>query len=117
MSASCGETSTKPARARSQRLAPDDRKRQILRAAVHYFAEVGFDGGTPELARRLQVTQPLIYRYFPSKEGLIQAVYQDVYLTRWQPDWERALGDTAQPIQDRLITFYTQFPEAVFTPE
>lgn len=111
------ETRTTPAPRRSQRLAPDDRKRQILSAAVNYFAEVGFDGGTRELARRLQVTQPLIYRYFPSKEDLIQAVYQEVYLTRWQPDWERALAEPEQPIRDRLIAFYTQFTEAVFTPE
>ena len=117
MSASCDETSSKPARPRSQRLAPDDRKRQILEAAVRYFAEVGFDGGTRELARRLQVTQPLIYRYFPSKEDLIRAVYQEVYLTRWQPDWERALSDPAQPVRTRLISFYQQFTEAVFTPE
>ena len=116
MRAARAETS-KPARPRSQRLAPVDRKRQIVQMAVRYFAEVGFDGSTRELARRLQVTQPLIYRYFPSKEDLIQAVYQEVYLTRWQPDWERALGDTTRPIRARLVTFYTQFTEAVFTPE
>lgn len=69
------------------------------------------------MARRLDVTQPLIYRYFPSKEDLIQAVYQEVYLTRWQPDWERALADLERPIRDRLISFYLQFTEVVFTPE
>ncbi len=88
-----------------------------MAAAVSYFAEVGFGGGTRELARRLQVTQPLIYRYFPSKEDLIQAVYQEVYLTRWQPEWEHALADPALPIRDRLIAFYTHFTSAVFTPE
>ena len=117
MSASGEETRSRPTQPRSQRLAPDQRKRQILQAAVAYFAEVGFDGGTRELARRLHVTQPLIYRYFPSKEDLIQAVYQEVYLTRWQPNWELALGDATQPIRDRLITFYMQFTSAVFTPE
>ena len=117
MSASRKQTELTPARVPRQRLSPIDRKRQIIEAAVSYFAEVGFDGGTRELARRLKVTQPLIYRYFPSKEDLIQAVYQEVYLTRWQPDWERALADTTQPIRDRLIAFYTHFTDAVFTPE
>ncbi len=102
---------------RRQRLQPADRKRQIIKAAVAYFAEVGFDGGTRELARRLGVTQPLIYRYFPSKDDLIHAVYQEVYLTRWEPEWERALADASQPIRDRLIEFYTRFTAAVFTPE
>jgi AcrR family transcriptional regulator len=110
------ETNSQPAR-RNQRLAPDDRKRQIVEAAVLYFAEVGFDGGTRELARRLDITQPLIYRYFPSKEDLIQAVYQEVYLTRWRPEWQVALNDAALPIRGRLISFYTEFTEAVFTPE
>ena len=105
MSASGDETKSKPVRPRSQRLAPDDRKRQILRAAVQYFAEVGFGGGTRELARRLQVTQPLIYRYFPSKEDLIQAVYQEVYLTRWQPDWDRDRYDRRHVILGTVSNF------------
>ena len=117
MSASRESTPDAQARTRRQRLQPTDRKRQIVQAAVSYFAEVGFDGGTRELARRMQVTQPLIYRYFPSKGDLIQAVYQEVYLTRWQPDWEQELADTAVPIRARLITFYQRFTAVVFTPE
>ncbi len=117
MSASQLQTGATAARTRRERLSPDDRKRRIIKAAVSYFAEVGFNGGTRELARRLQVTQPLIYRYFPSKEDLIQAVYQEVYLTRWQPDWERALADPSQPIRGRLITFYTHFTDAIFTSD
>ncbi len=102
---------------RRLRLSPDDRRRQILTAAVSYFAEVGFDGGTRELARRLGVTQPLIYRYFPSKEDLIKAVYEEVYLTQWDPDWERLLADPSQPIRDRLVTFYERYTAVIFTPE
>ncbi len=117
MSVSHSQVAVAPAPLRRQRLSPEDRKRQIVEAAVRYFAEVGFDGGTRELARRLQVTQPLIYRYFPSKEDLIQAVYQQVYLTRWQDDWERALANPARPIRERLIGFYTHFTAAVFTPD
>lgn len=104
-------------RGRRERLAPESRRRQIIAGAVSYFAEVGFDGGTRELARRLGVTQPLIYRYFPSKEDLIRAVYEDVYLTQWQPTWELLLADDSRPIRDRLIAFYEQYTEAIFTPE
>lgn len=99
------------------RLTPDDRRRQIVTAAVSYFAEVGFEGGTRELARRLGVTQPLIYRYFPSKEDLIRAVYDEVFLTKWDPAWELLLTDTTQPIRDRLVTFYLRYTDVVFTPE
>ena len=117
MSASAKPLVGEQVRTRRQRLPPTDRKRQIVQAAVSYFAEVGFDGGTRELARRMQVTQPLIYRYFPSKVDLIQAVYQEVYLTRWQPNWEHDLADETVPIRVRLITFYERFTAVVFTPE
>jgi AcrR family transcriptional regulator len=104
-------------RKRRQRLAPENRRNLIISGAVSYFAEVGFDGGTRELARRLDVTQPLIYRYFPSKEDLIRAVYEQVYVTRWEPEWERLLSDADMPIRDRLIAFYRRYTEVIFTPE
>ncbi len=102
---------------RRARLSPDARRQQIVAGAVSYFAEVGFEGGTRELARRLDITQPLLYRYFPSKEDLIRAVYEDVYLTQWEPAWEDALADATQPIRGRLIAFYTHYTAVIFTPE
>ena len=96
------------------RLTPDERRRQIVKGAVSYFAEFGFGGGTRELARRLGVTQPLIYRYFPSKEDLIRAVYEDVYLTQWDPEWEGMLTDSSQPLRERLIAFYERYTAIIF---
>ena len=102
---------------RRRRLAPGERRQQIVTAAIAYFSEVGFGGGTRELAKRLGVTQPLIYRYFPSKDDLIRTVYDELYLRRWQPDWERLLTDQAVPLRERLIGFYQRYTTAVFTPE
>ena len=59
----------------------------IVNEAIRYFAEVGFSGQTRELARRIGVTQSLIFRYFPTKEDLIDRVYQEGYLRRWNPYW------------------------------
>ncbi len=100
-----------------RRLTPDDRRRQILQEAVSYFAEVGFDGGTRDLARRLGVTQPLIYRYFPSKEDLIRQVYEEVYLGRWRSEWEVMITDRALPLRERLISFYRSYGEVIFATE
>lgn len=51
----------------------------IMRAALEVFAERGFFGATmPELARRAGVGTGTIYRYFDSKELLVNVVY------RWQ---------------------------------
>ena len=44
-----------------KRLSSQEREQQIARGAVEFFAEVGFSGDTRELARRLGVTQSLIY--------------------------------------------------------
>jgi AcrR family transcriptional regulator len=100
-----------------RRLTPEDRRQQILQAAIQYFAQVGFDGGTRDLARRLGVTQPLIYRYFPSKEDLIRQVYEEVYLGRWRAEWEVLIGNRAIPLRDRLVTFYKSYTEVIFAPE
>jgi len=100
-----------------KRLTPQDRRRQILDAAVQYFAEVGFDGGTRDLAKRLGVTQPLIYRYFPSKDDLIRNVYEEVYVGRWRTEWEVMLADRSVPLRMRLIAFYASYVEVIFAHE
>ena len=51
------------------RLSGAEREKHIAQEAVRFFAEVGFGGDTRELAKRLGVTQSLLYKYFPSKEN------------------------------------------------
>ena len=47
------------------------RKGEILDSALHVFAERGYDGGSMrEIAKRVGVTEPAIYRHFPGKEAL-----------------------------------------------
>ncbi|NNM70953.1 TetR/AcrR family transcriptional regulator [Enterovirga aerilata] len=100
-----------------RRLPPADRRKQIVEAAVAYFAEFGFEGATRGLAERLGVTQPLIYRYFPSKDELIRAVYEEVYLSRWRGEWIELLGRREMPLRERLIAFYEDFARVVFEPQ
>jgi AcrR family transcriptional regulator len=107
----------RPATRRSKRLTPEQRARDFVDQAAKYFAEVGFDGGTRELARRLGVTQPLLYRYFPSKDDLIREVYRTVFLDRWRPDWEDLLADRSIPLRTRLEQFYNEYTDRIFTRE
>lgn len=100
-----------------KRLSPSDRREQILDAAVQHFAEVGFDGGTRGIAERLGITQPLIYRYFPSKDDLLKAVYDRVYLGRWRNEWTGLITDRSIMLRARLIEFYQRYTEVVFAPE
>ncbi|MCR0985036.1 TetR/AcrR family transcriptional regulator [Roseomonas populi] len=98
-------------------MAPADREARILEGAVAFFADVGFEGGTRELAARLGITQPLLYRYFPSKEVLLDRVYQEVYLSRWNPQWEKWLTDRSRPLEKRLTAFYQDYAQVIMTYE
>ena len=100
--------------ARRKRQTPEARREEFIRKATEFFAEEGFGGGTRELAATLGVTQPLLYRYFPNKEELIQVVYRRVYLDRWKPEWDALLSDRTRRIRDRLQSFYESYTDAIF---
>jgi len=97
---------TAPARPIQRRLKPAAREHLITQAAVSFFAEHGFEGKTRELARRLGVAQPLLYRYFPSKQALIDRVYREVFVDPWLPEWLEKLADRSRPLKQRLQEFY-----------
>ena len=105
----------KRAGAKQRRLSPDDRRREFVAKATEFFSEEGFGGGTRALARRLGVTQPLLYRYFPSKDDLIKEVYRTVYLDPLETGWEKLLTDRSRPLRDRLLEFYRTYTDAIFT--
>jgi AcrR family transcriptional regulator len=109
------KTPPKRTRAKQKRLSPDDRRKEFVAKATEFFAEEGFGGGTRDLARRLGVTQPLLYRYFPSKDDLIKEVYRAVYLDPLDPGWEKLLADRSRPIRDRLREFYNGYTDVIFT--
>lgn len=100
-----------------QRLDPSAREAIITQEAVRFFAEHGFEGQTRELARRLGITQPLLYRYFPSKDALIERVYQEVFVGRWKPAWETIITDRSASLKTRLIQFYREYAEVILTYE
>ena len=105
-----------PARLR-RRLPHKEREKLIVAEAVKFFAEVGFEGQTRALAQRLGVTQPLLYRYFPDKESLIDRVYHEVFLDGWEADWNKALTDRSRPLADRVVQFYLSYTKANFSYE
>lgn len=103
-----------PKPARSQRLSSSDRRKQILDAAIRFFSEEGFDGSTHLLAKRLGITQPLIYRYFPSKDDLVREVYNSIFESRWDIRWEALLKDRTKGLRERLQEFYSVYTDVVF---
>ncbi|WP_206995458.1 TetR/AcrR family transcriptional regulator [Trinickia mobilis] len=98
-----------------RRMAPEEREQQIVDKAIEHFAIHGFSGSTRELAKQIGVTQPLLYRYFPSKEALIDRVYNEVY--RWDPDWERLIADRSLPLPERLCSLYKAYSHVILRRE
>lgn len=97
-----------------RRLPPAEREKLIVDEAISYFAEVGFSGDTRELARRIGITQPLLYRYFPSKDALIERVFADVYLKRVPSNIDVVLKDRSLSLHDRLVKFVENYGAVTF---
>jgi AcrR family transcriptional regulator len=97
-----------------RRLSPEAREREIVEGAIQFFAEVGLGGGLRDLAKRLGITHQNLFRYFPTKEALVERVYLEVYFNRWQPEWEALLRDTSRPLAARLIDFYNAYLPVIF---
>lgn len=114
MDAAVNKPAAAPAKTRKIRLKPADRRELILNEAVAFFAEVGLEGRTRDLSARLGITQSLLYKYFSSKEDLVEAVFERVYLDRLRPEWREWLLDRQQPLRARLVRFYGAYTEAIF---
>lgn len=63
--------------AATERLTAEERREQIIQAAVSVFAEDGYTAAsTEEIARRAGISQPYIFRLFGSKHDLVLASIQ-----------------------------------------
>src|ERR1700759_2530851 len=55
----------------------DDKRTRLLSAALELFENRGFDGvAVPEIAAKAGVAVGTVYRYFETKEALVNALYQ-----------------------------------------
>lgn len=61
-----------------KRLSADERRCSIVDAVKKVFADLGFDGTTTRaLAKAAGVSEALLYKHFPSKESLFEAMRDD----------------------------------------
>jgi TetR/AcrR family transcriptional regulator, repressor of fatR-cypB operon len=71
------KSSSKPPGRTSQRAIVTDKREAILAAALDLFVERGFYGtAVPEIADKAGVGAGTIYRYFVSKEALVNALFR-----------------------------------------
>lgn len=86
-----------------------EREQMILEEATRFFADNGFSAQTRDLAERLGISQALIFRYFRTKEQLVERVYERTFLQRWRPDWEEVITNRDASLESRLNRFYRSY--------
>jgi AcrR family transcriptional regulator len=97
----------RPREAPRRRLDPALRREELVRAAARHFAAAGFAGTMRDLAQACGVTAGLFYRYFASKEALIEAVFADMR-GRWGSA-QASVPDGPAPLAERLLGFYAAY--------
>lgn len=91
---------------KTPKLSKADRRKAIVDTAAQLFAEVGFRGGTTrELAKRVGVTEPVLYEHFQTKSDLYAAIIE----TTSQQEFDQARAELEQKAAsgDALAFFST----------
>jgi AcrR family transcriptional regulator len=96
-------------------LPADERRRTLLDAAVELFSERGMGVTAQALADRVNVTQPLIHRYFPAKADLIAAIRDRIQNAHWDPVWREIITDRGRAIDDRIVDFYRRYLPHIYS--
>src|ERR1700722_3531149 len=82
-----------------------DKREAILKAMLDLVVERGFDNAPMSvLARRSGASPSVIYHYFPSKDDLIQAVYERVASIKHEVFFEGVSADESP--RDALFTIW-----------
>src|SRR5579875_60468 len=72
-----GSPRTRPRRRYAPRMAPSQRREQVIDAALRVIVEQGYEGVSIEaIARTAGVTRPVIYDHFPNLGALLQALIE-----------------------------------------
>src|SRR5213078_4951739 len=79
------------------RMAAAERRRCVIDAAVRVFSRSSYRAATTaEIARECGVTEPVLYRHFPSKRDLYLACL-DAGWTHVRRLWEEAVANEPDP--------------------
>jgi AcrR family transcriptional regulator len=102
-------TATSPVRTRQS---SEERREQVLEAAVREFAENGYAAAsTAAIAKRAGISQPYIYALFPSKQDLFIATHDRV-LRRIRSTFREAARGATNP-EDALLRMGMRYPELI----
>ena len=98
--------------ASTERLTAEERREQILQAAIAVFAQDGFSAGsTEEIARRAGISQPYVFRLFGSKQHLFLAAIQRCFDETEAVFRTAAEGRTGEDVLTAIGESYLQMIE------
>jgi AcrR family transcriptional regulator len=79
------------------RLSAEERRAAVLETACRVFSKASYHGATTaEIARESGVTEPVLYRHFPSKRELYLDCLKEAW-ARLRAVWERVVGEEPDP--------------------
>lgn len=104
---------TKPTNPRAQA-----RREEILSTACHLFAEKGYDAvSTKEISTAIGCAESLIFRYFPTKNAIYEALYEEFYETLKAPFVVPPLEkETGREWLDRFLTLMPDYKRKLGRP-
>jgi TetR/AcrR family fatty acid metabolism transcriptional regulator len=82
-------------------IAPEEKRRLILQAAVRVFARKGFhDSRVGDIAEEAGVAHGLLYHYFDSKDELLETIFHDTWTELLAA--MRDVEESAEPAREQL---------------
>ncbi|MCB4207813.1 TetR/AcrR family transcriptional regulator [Arthrobacter sp. UM1] len=102
-----------PQRPRAKRVPRSVRRTQLLAAAHRVFVEHGYHGSSmDQIAEEAEVSKPVVYQHFPSKDELYEALLEQHLGTLWS--MMRTALDSTEDNRERIrnaIRAYFTFTE------
>src|ERR1700756_5156589 len=86
-----------------------ERRADVLRVAVHEFSRTGFQGtSTEDVARAAGISQPYLFKMFPTKKALFIALVEQGF-ARVRQAFVDSVGEaTGQDALDRMADRYSE---------
>ncbi|MCA9884693.1 MAG: TetR/AcrR family transcriptional regulator [Anaerolineae bacterium] len=90
----------------------EERKAQILQAALELFSQVGYEAASMnDLASKCDLSKAAIYHYFDSKDAILIALTEQVFQA--DTDALLALEQSPLPAEDRLRAYLQTLVEEI----
>jgi len=92
---------------KSIRMTAEERRESVIRAAMTEFARGGYRGTSTEaIAKRVGVSQPYLFRLFPSKQAIFQAACERCVEQTWEAFDRASEGLEGEAAHDAMSRAY-----------